>query len=87
MRKHPPSWWAWELEITPHLLKRMLDRGFNEMELRDMLQHAKQYRPSASPGRFIVEARHDKRDWEIVVEPDEQAQLLLIITAYRKDEP
>jgi hypothetical protein len=27
-----PHWWQWELELTPHLMKRMIDRGFNEAE-------------------------------------------------------
>lgn len=32
-----PAWWAWELEITPHVEKRMEPRGFTEIELREML--------------------------------------------------
>jgi hypothetical protein len=39
-----PNWWHWELEWTPHLLKRMEDRQFNEVDLREMLQHTKNYR-------------------------------------------
>jgi len=30
-----------ELEFTPHLLKRMEDRQFNEVDLRTMLEHAR----------------------------------------------
>jgi len=33
-----PEWWDWELELSPHLLKRMLDRGFTESDLRRMLE-------------------------------------------------
>jgi hypothetical protein len=29
-----PEWWEWELELTAHLEKRMLDRDFNEIDLR-----------------------------------------------------
>jgi hypothetical protein len=29
-----PEWWDWELELTPHLLKRLVDRGFTEVDLR-----------------------------------------------------
>ena len=32
-----PDWWDWEIEFTPHLLKRMEDRNFNEIDLREML--------------------------------------------------
>ncbi len=37
--EHPrwPEWWDWELELSPHLLKRMADRGFSELDLRAML--------------------------------------------------
>lgn len=33
-----PHWWDWEIELTPHLEKRMEDRGFTELDLRGMLQ-------------------------------------------------
>jgi hypothetical protein len=35
-----PVWWEWELEITPHLEKRMEDREFTEVDLRAMLTRA-----------------------------------------------
>jgi len=35
-----PPWWEWELEFSPHLLKRMEDRRFNELELRRMFERA-----------------------------------------------
>lgn len=27
-----PEWWHWEIELSPHLLKRMADRGFSEAD-------------------------------------------------------
>jgi hypothetical protein len=36
-----PDWWEWELDCSnPHLAKRMVDRSFNEADLRDMLERA-----------------------------------------------
>jgi hypothetical protein len=35
-----PEWWDWELEFSPHLLKRMEDRRFTEIDVRRMLQRA-----------------------------------------------
>jgi len=35
-----PAWWVWELELTPHVLKRMVDREFTELDLRQMLEDA-----------------------------------------------
>ena len=36
-----PEWWDWDIEFTPHLLKRMEDRNFDEVDLRDMLNRSK----------------------------------------------
>ncbi len=80
-----PSWWAWELDLTAHLLKRMDDRGFNEVDLRRMLEHASGYTPDVVAGRFIVEARHGGRAWVAIVEPDPENELLVVITAYPLD--
>jgi hypothetical protein len=79
-----PEWWDWELELSPHLLKRMAERSFNEVDLRSMLSVATQWRISSTQGRFIISSRLLARDWEIVVEPDEAENLLIIITAYPK---
>lgn len=77
-----PVWWDWELELTPHVLKRMVDRGFTEVDLRQMFQDATYVRPDVEEGRWTIEARHDGRQWEIVVEPDLPSRLLVVITAY-----
>ena len=81
-----PSWWTWELELTAHLLKRMVDRGFNEVDLRRMLEHASGYTPDIVAGRFVIEARHAGQSWAVIVEPDEGRQLLVVVTAYPVDQ-
>ena len=80
-----PSWWSWELELTAHLLKRMDDRGFDELDLRRMLEHASGYTPDVVAGRFMVATRHDGRAWVAIVEPDQDNDLLVVITAYPLD--
>lgn len=77
-----PEWWSWELEMTPHLEKRMEDRAFTEVDLRDMLEQAHGYRPDAVEGRWVIEARHRRERWEVIVEPDPTAALLVVVTAY-----
>jgi hypothetical protein len=77
-----PDWWDWELDLTPHLLKRMEDRDFNELDLRRMLQHARAFRSDIVEGRWVIETRHHGRPWEIIVEPDLGELLLVVITAY-----
>ena len=60
----------------------MLDRRFNEVDLRRMLEHASGYKPDVSEGRWVIETRHSKKDWEVIVEPDNEQRLLVIVTAY-----
>ena len=71
--------------VTPHVLKRMTDRGCSETGLRLMLESASGYRPSSTAGRFVILRPLEAQSWEVVVEPDESLQSLLIITAYRKE--
>lgn len=77
-----PEWWGWELEFHPHLLKRMVDREFTEVDLRRMLQHAKGLRRDVVPDRWVVLARHRRRSWHVIVEPDFEGELLVVVTAY-----
>jgi len=85
MKQWPP-WWVWELELSPHLLKRMGDRGFSEVDLRRMLEHAGDHAPDIMAGRFVIEARHGGQAWAVIVEPDEGRQLLVVVTAYPVEE-
>jgi len=80
-----PEWWEWELELTPHLEKRMEDRDFTEVDLRAMLEGARGYRRDELEGRFVIETEHKRAPWEVVVEPDEIDHLLVLVTAYRVD--
>ncbi|HVZ33042.1 MAG TPA: DUF4258 domain-containing protein [Polyangiaceae bacterium] len=77
-----PGWWEWELEQTPHLLKRMLDRRFTEVDLRRMLQRAITYGPDVCEGRFAIDTRHNGKPWQVIVEPDAEDLLLVVVTAY-----
>ena len=77
-----PKWWRWDLELSPHLLKRMIDRGFTEVDLRQMLEEATGHRADIEPGRWVIESSHGHRRWDIIVQPDSGLQLLVVITAY-----
>ncbi|MGD0525161.1 MAG: DUF4258 domain-containing protein [Polyangiaceae bacterium] len=80
-----PAWWSWKLELTPHLEERMSDRDFTEVDLRAMLERARSVSPSAVDGRFVVDVRHRRRPWVVVVEPDRERRRILVITAYAKE--
>ncbi|MCL4215774.1 MAG: hypothetical protein KJ052_02020 [Candidatus Hydrogenedentes bacterium] len=61
----------------------MEDRGFNEVDLRTMLERASAYRRDVVEGRWSVETRHHRQRWEVIVEPDSELSLLVVVTAYR----
>lgn len=80
--KQWPEWWNWELELSPHLLKRMVERDFTEVELRKMLKTASDFRADYLEGRWVFMTRHNKKRWEVVVEPDPDDKLLVVVTAF-----
>ena len=60
----------------------MEDRRFTEVDLRRMLEKAVDLRRDIVEGRWIIRTRHQRRHWEVVVEPDFAERLLIVITAY-----
>lgn len=83
MSTHRPPWWEWEIELSPHVLKRMVDRGFSETDLRAMLAiDDVKLRSSEHPGRWIVATSQDGEPWEVILEPDSSIRLTVVVTAY-----
>jgi hypothetical protein len=82
--ENPPDWWDFELELSPHVLDRMIDRDFSEAELRLMMEVADGLIPGSSPGRWNVETIRHGDAWEVVVEPDEVERVIVVITAYKE---
>ena len=80
-----PTWWNWDFEVSPHALKRMAERDFTELDLRRMLDIAQTVASDIVPGPWRVLTRLRRRLWEIIVEPDADAQHLVVITAYPLD--
>ena len=78
-----PAWWHWDLEVTSHAERRMEDREFNELELREMLERAAGFEPDHVEGRFVIHAVHRDHTWHVIVEPDAEDRLLVVVTAYR----
>lgn len=85
-RTDRPAWWDWELELSSHVLKRRIDRRFSEVDLRSMMAPAMSFREDDEPGRWVVEI-HESRPWEVIVEPDPDAELLVVIAAYPSESP
>ncbi len=82
-----PEWWAWDLDFTSHLLERMIDRCFSEVDLRAMMESARGLRQDELGDRWVIETVRDSRPWEVIVEPDWDDQLLIVITAYPVSTP
>ena len=85
--RDPPHWWAWDFVLIDHVRDRMTDRGFNEIELLTMIEQATAWHPNHVPGRFALAASHEGIMWEIIVEPDEDGEIVEVITAYVPDTP
>ena len=77
-----PDWWDWELELTPHVEKRMAQRGFNELGLREMMQRARGLVQDTNTGRYVVDTTFGGARWAVIVEPDPETHTVIIITAY-----
>jgi hypothetical protein len=60
----------------------MEDRRFNEVDLRAMLERASSYGPDVVEERWGIETRHAGRVWEVIVEPDADLRLLVVVTAF-----
>ena len=80
-----PPWYEWDLEFNAHLEERMKDRGFDEVDLRVMIETASGFREVHVEGRWIIDAVHDGRAWEVIVEPLPDEQKLMVVTAYAPD--
>jgi hypothetical protein len=60
----------------------MEDRRFTEVDLRRMLEKARDYRRDVVAGRWVVVTRHGRRAWQVIVEPLVFEHVLLVVTAY-----
>lgn len=77
-----PDWWDWEIELTPHVEKRMTQRGFNELALRGMIQRARGLAQDTNTGHYVVDTTLRGARWAVIVEPDPDTHTVIIITAY-----
>ncbi len=68
--------------MSSHIEERMVDRRFNEIDLRLMLEEAVAYHPAVVTGRWVIETRHGGSAWEIIVQPAPVKRILVVVTAY-----
>lgn len=65
-----------------HAELHMEQRGVTEVELGAMLEKATGFDPDVGEGRFMIRVRHLQRPWIVIVEPDADAKLLVVVTVY-----
>jgi len=63
----------------------MVDRDFDKIALRLMLERATAFHANVVDGRFAIATRHAGRNWEVIAEPDHDDELLFVTTAYPLD--
>ncbi len=77
-----PEWWNWDLSFTSHAELRMEQRGVTEVDVRTMLEKATAFDRNVVEGRFMIHVRHLQKPWIVIVEPDADAKLLVVVTVY-----
>ena len=77
-----PEWWSWDLSFTGHAELRIEQRGVTEVEVRAMLERATRFEASVVQGRFMIHTRRGQGPWVVIVEPDAEARVLVVVTVY-----
>jgi len=62
--------------------RRLIKREFTETQLRRMMEHATGFDRDYKEGRWVIEVRLRRADWEIIVEPIPEEEILEVVTAY-----
>ena len=53
-----------------------------EVEVRAMLERATGFEASVVESRFMIQTQRGQRPWVVIVEPDAEARLLVVVTVY-----
>jgi hypothetical protein len=60
----------------------MEQRGVTEVDVRAMLERATGFDASVVEGRFMIHTQRGQSPWIVIVEPDAEARLLVVVTVY-----
>jgi hypothetical protein len=60
----------------------MKPAGLPPVSTRAILERATAIERSVVAGRFLIHARRRQRPWVVVVEPQPELQLLVVVTVY-----
>jgi hypothetical protein len=60
----------------------MEQRGVTEVEVRAVLERATGFEASVVEGRFMIHTQRGQGPWVVIVEPDSEVRLLVVVTVY-----
>ena len=60
----------------------MEERLCTELEVRRMMEHASAFYRGRREGRWVIETRSRQKPWKVIVEPDLEKKLLVVVTVY-----
>ena len=64
------------------MARRLIKREFTEIELRRMMEQATGFHKDYKEDRWVIEVRFRQDDWEVIVEPIPEEEILEVVTAY-----
>jgi uncharacterized protein DUF4258 len=77
-----PERWTWELSFVGHAEMRMEQRGVTEVDVRSTVERASGFEPNAIVGPYVIKTRQHGRPRIVIVEPEVEANLLVVVTVY-----
>ena len=60
----------------------MEERLCSEVDVRRMMEHASAFYRARRAGRWVIETRFRRTPWKVIVEPDQETMLLVVVTVY-----
>lgn len=63
----------------------MEQRGVTEVDVRAMLERATGFEASVE-GRFMIQTQRRQGPWVVIVEPDAEARLLVVVAVYEESQ-
>jgi len=57
-------------------------RGFSEVDIRSMIESPIEIVRDTCPGRYLARCLWHGRRWDVILEPDDVSNTVIIVTAY-----
>ena len=61
----------------------MIERGFSEVDVREILEEAIALSPGSRPDRWVAKCLWRGKRWDVILEPDPTVRVVVVVTGYR----